>query len=534
MSQISSNNDLIKYLRESLGNLINDYKLDINNKISLLSDYKQLSKVIQILANDQYLKPKFITVVATDERPISEKYKLHIIFSCEPKSLIELEIELPKENPSYEAISQIIPSANWSEREIHDLFGIIPLGIDLEPLILHRDWQRGKNYPLRKDFSINHQEPISEVQHQFDFSIHEGMHQIVAGPIHAGIIEPGHLRFSVTGEQIHSFNAQLFYTHKGIEKMAEGKSCKEALLLAEHVCGMCSFAHSVSFAQAIENIAKIKMSERVMFIRMICLELERISSHLADLTAICSSGGFVFGSVHAGIMRENIMRLISGMVGHRFLRGFNAIGGLNRDIVNENFSKLQKDLNKFKLTFREWEHLILSTDSLLDRLELTGILPMESALSLGIVGPAARASGIKSDVRSDLPYLLYNEMPINISVYKEGDALARTHVRVDEIYESLRIINHLIQNLPSGSVSPQINYHLPSQKSGIGIVESAKGSLIHWVAFDNEQKISRWHIRSASYMNWRGMIQATTGKNIVPDGPLVNKSFNLCYACVDR
>ncbi len=510
------------------------YKLISQNHFEFTIDKSHLPIASELLMNDSNLNASLLTITATDNRESIDQFEIHALFSLRKVNyIITLKAYLDKSNPTYPAITSKVPCANWAEREIHDLFGIVPSGIDLDPLVLHRDWHPGKDFPLRKDFLKDKQLPISDHELEFKFPHAEGLHQIAVGPIHAGIIEPGHLRFCALGEEIHKFDVQLFYTHKGLEKMAEGKTIPECLTLAENICGMCSYSHSTAFCLAIESLADISIPPRAAFIRTICLELERLSSHMADLMAICSAGGFSFASVHAARLREVLMRGIHKLTGHRFFRGFNTIGGLQKNVSDEYFRELLLKLNLFKTDFDNLVKLILNTDSLLDRLELTGSLSKETALSLGLVGPSARGSGIDRDVRRDHPYLLYKEYKPNISVNDIGDALARTKIRISEVYESLKLIKNLIEDLPQGGILVKTKSYLPYSPS-LGIVESPKGESVHWVMLDKEDKIFRYHIRSASYMNWRGVAKATMGKNIVPDGPLVNKSFNLCYACSDR
>lgn len=520
-------------------NLLKEYTLKYrsidSNHFEFTVDRNHLSIASELIIKTPSLNASLLTILATDNKEI---FEINAIFSLKKiNCIITLKAPLDKSNPSYPAISNKIPHASWYEREIHDLFGIVPSGIELKSLVLHRDWHPGKNFPLRKDFPKDKQVPITDHELEFSFPHREGLHQIAVGPIHAGIIEPGHLRFSALGEEIHKFDVQLFYTHKGIEKMAEGKKINEALAIAENICGMCSYSHSTSFCLAIESLGNILIPPRAMFIRTICLELERLSSHMSDLMAICSAGGFGFASAHAARLREAIMKETGKLTGHRFFRGLNTIGGLQKDISDECFDKLLSKLDLFKNDFNDLVKLILNTDSLLDRLELTGFLSKESALSLGLIGPAARGSGIDVDVRRDSAYLAYKQYSTHIPVHNTCDALSRTKVRIDEIYESLRLIRSLIKDLPPGEIIKKIK-SFSYQSPGIGIVESPKGELVHWIILDKEDKIFRYHIRSASYINWRGVAQATIGegslKNIVPDGPLVNKSFNLCYSCVDK
>lgn len=523
---------------EQIKNLLKEYttgsKLISPNHAEFTIDKSFLQAASELIIKEPRLNTSLITIVASDEREVNKHYVVYAVFSLKKiNRLVTLRANLDQSNSSYPAISTKIPYANWYEREVHDLFGIVPEGIELDPLILHRDWHRGKDFPMQRDFPKDKQIPITDHEVEFQEPHGEGLHQIAVGPIHAGIIEPGHLRFSALGEEIHKFDVQLFYTHKGIEKMLEGKNINEGLTLAEHICGMCSFSHSTAFCIAVESLGNISIPPRALFIRTICLELERLASHMADLSSICSAGGFGFASAHAARLREAIIRLIHNLTDNRFFRGLNTIGGLQKNITDESFDLLRRQLSLFKSDFKDLEKLILSTDSLLDRLELTGFLSKDQAISLGLVGPAARGSGIDIDTRRDSSYLTYKRYKINVPVYITGDALARTQIRIDEVYESLRLIKNLIEDLPSGEVLTEEKSY-SQYTPELGIIESPKGELVHWVILDKENKIFRYHIRSASYINWQGVAQATMGKNIVPDGPLINKSFNLCYACVDR
>lgn len=533
---INDVDELIKYLKEKYDSYLLSYKRTSINHLTFFVDKEHLQAVTELIYKDPNLDSSLITMFGTDERLLNEGFRVHAIFLIRNLStIIALSSSLDKQQPIYNAISSKIPQANWYEREIHDLFGITPVGIDLDPLVLHRDWHRGKNFPMRKDFSADTQVLISEVPHEFSNQPHaEGMNQIAVGPIHAGIIEPGHLRFCTVGEKILKFDAQLFYTHKGIEKMAEGKTIEEGISLAEHVCGMCSYAHSTAFCQAIETLTQNHIPIRASYIRTICLELERLSSHLFDLSSICSAGGFGFGGVHAARLREIVMRAIYKVSGHRFFRGLNELGGLKKDIPHALLKELLVEVSDFKNRFKDWEKLVMNNDSFLDRLEGAGTLTKDQAKVLGIVGPGARASGVDVDTRRDFSYEAYKKHMVKIPTYEEGDALARTKIRIDEVYESIELIKKLVQDIPAGNILNKILTKFSEPQTAIGIVESAKGELIHWLMITPESKIFRWHVRSASYMNWRGMVQATMANNIVPDGPLVNKSFNLCYACVDR
>jgi Ni,Fe-hydrogenase III large subunit/Ni,Fe-hydrogenase III component G len=482
---------------------------------------------------------QYVSAFACDNRQNEvPAFEVRMLFYLKTHHLfITLVLTLDSEKPAYLAISSLFTAANWHERELHDLFGIEPVGIEAPPLVLHRDWARhSKHYPMRKDFTAI--VPPKEVPHHFNFKPHDGSHQVAVGPIHAGIIEPGHLRFSVTGEHIHQFDAQLFYTHKGIEKMAEGKHYNAVLPLAEHVCGLCAVAHSIAFCQSIEAALGLTIPDAVITMRAILLELERLGSHFSDLSAICSAGGFGFASARAAYFREEVLQLNQQLVGHRFLRNVNNIGGLQRTITQEVLQHLTNQLTTLTTDFDQWVTLALQTESFIDRVEEAGFVSSHQAWQLGLVGVAARGSGIEDDFRADFPYGVHSKLPISVRTQANGDAFARFKVRLEEVTDSLHLIPTLIATLPATdiihhSVEPNITT-LPPHSTSFSMVESAKGGLLHWVQFGVNNTITRWHIRSASYMNWRGVVHATMGNNIVPDGPLVNKSFNLCYACCDR
>ncbi len=478
----------------------------------------------------------YVSAFAVDNRNSQQGFEVRTVFYLKTHHLfVILVLKIDENKPQYPAISTVFSAASWHERELHDLFGIEPVGIDLPPLVLHRDWKRGKNFPMRKDFTAV-VEP-KEVPHHFNFAERSGSHQVAVGPIHAGIIEPGHLRFSVTGEYIHQFDAQLFYTHKGIEKMAEGKPYVEVLTLAEHVCGLCAFSHSTAFCQAMEALLGIELPDTVLTIRAVLLELERLGSHLGDLTAICSSGGFGFASVRASYFREQILQLNQQLVGHRFLRGFNQIGGVQKTISTDVFKAVATQLKQLSVDYKEWVVLALGTESFLDRVDDTGILTNPKARQLGVVGIAAKGSGIADDMRFDFPYGVHAKLPITVRTHTACDAFARFKVRIEEVTDSLDLVDALIAKISQTGVEPVAvspTQPLTPNQTGLSVVESAKGSLLHWLQIGENDTISRWHVRSASYMNWRGVVHATMGNNIVPDGPLVNKSFNLCYACCDR
>ncbi|MHB8125160.1 MAG: hydrogenase large subunit [Desulfitobacteriaceae bacterium] len=474
-----------------------------------------------------------LQLTATDNRIPHGYFRLFYSFANdEEKFLIVVSASVEETDPIFPSITDLIPAAHWYELEIRDLFGLDPSGHpEIKRLAVHKDWPK-KMYPLRKDFSLVDKVPRTEGQFSFKNIEGEGVIQIPVGPIHAGIIEPGHFRFSAVGDSIINLEAKLFYTHRGMEKLSEGKTPFEALPLAERICGACSFSHSTSFCQAIEKVSETEVPTRVNFIRTVALELERLYNHIGDVGNICAGVGFAFGTMHGARLKEDIMILNERVFGSRFLRGINTPGGVRRDITAENRDLILVNLAKLEQEFRELACILLDSDSFMDRADSTGILSYRIADELHAVGPAARASGVDRDARRDHPYAAYDQVSFKVPVYEDGDVSARFKVRIDETFESIKIIRQVLELMPEGELSKSLGVMTPFAYA-LGITESARGENVHFIMLGQNGTIYRHMIRSASYCNWQ-VVPWTVPGNIVPDFPLINKSFELCYSCLDR
>lgn len=471
-----------------------------------------------------------LTMAGTDERPINRGFGVYpAFFLPREKTIVELALSLEAEFPLYPAVTNIFPSAHWLEREMKDMLGILPQGHpDLRRLAVHPDWPADV-FPLRKDFISG--SVVPRVQGETDFCKveGEGLYQIPVGPIHAGIIEPGHFRFFAFGEDVINLQAQLFYTHRGVEKEAEGKNFRQAALLAERICGVCSVSHAVAYAQAVEALAGVEIPPRAKYLRTIFLEMERLYNHIGDLGNMCAGIGFAPGISRGAILKEKIMRKNMELVGHRYLRGTVIPGGVKKDINHLNLDYWLEEIEKER---RELIGLLLSSNGLLDRMKTTGILPYEHAVALGAVGPAARASGVNRDLRKDLPYAAYPMLDFKVPTQQEGDVYCRLVQRMEESGESLQLIRQALASLSPGDLSVEVA-GLPAYQTAMGWTESARGANVHWFMSGENDTIYRYMVRSASHCNWPVLPLCVPG-NIVPDFPLINKSFELCYACLDR
>ncbi len=431
------------------------------------------------------------------------------------------------------SIADYFPSACWFEREIRDGFGIeFNNAVDKRRLFLHEAYPHGF-HPLLKSFknqdiTENRQAMSGTETYLFKEVKGSGVYQIPVGPVHAGIIEPGHFRFSVIGETIFNLEVRMFYKHRGLEKLAEGKTPAETVLLAETISGDESAANAAAFCLAVEKIAHCSVPERAWYIRTILLEMERIYSHLGDLAGMNVDVAFPVGASDFLILREEILRFNATLTGSRFLKGMICPGGLKRDISSRDLLKLNGYLDSFDQRVQRASDYIHNTNSVIDRLETTGVIKEELIQPLNITGPAARAAGVQIDNRIDHPYGIYHFFELAQRTEKKGDVLARFDVKTAEILDSVEIIQKSVSAIKGGSVTAEI-----AVKDGysLAVVESARGQNLHWVYIKNGL-IDRYKIRTASFCNWQSIEHAVIG-NIVPDFPLINKSLNLSYAGTD-
>lgn len=441
----------------------------------------------------------------------------------------------PEDTLHYPTITHIVPAAAWYEREIRDMFGICADGHpDPRPLVLHENFPAGY-HPLLK--SVNHDAAprASEEKHvpQMQAANGEGLFEVPVGPIHAGIIEPGHFRFSQAGEAILQLDAQLFYTHRGLEKGMEGKSVVDALPIVERICGACSIANTWSYVQAVERIAGTDVPRRAEAIRTLLLEFERLINHVGDLGNIPAGVGFSPAISLGARTKEILMRMAEGLTGNRFLRGLIVLGGVRFDITRELRAELRTLLDVVEKNVKDIALEFSEQESFQDRVRTTGVVYYKTAVDLAMVGVGARASGVARDSRKDFVYGLYPGLDFAVAVEHTGDVAARIAVRIKEVETSLELIRHLLDLLEMDMSDTMRVPVIPRAGESYGITESARGSDFHYVALDEKGYIDRIFVRSASYANWQAIPMAVHG-DIIPDFPLINKSFELCYACIDR
>jgi Ni,Fe-hydrogenase III large subunit/Ni,Fe-hydrogenase III component G len=431
------------------------------------------------------------------------------------------------------SVAEIYPVASLFEREIGDGFGISFLGaFDTRRLWLHECYPEDF-HPLRRSFQ-NGLVPPGNMPDPYQFREIQGtaVFQVPVGPVHAGIIEPGHFRFSVIGEEIVNLEIRLGYLHRGVEKMAEGKSPQDVVPIAEAVSGDESVAHACSFCLAVEQAAGIPVPKRAENIRGILLELERACCLLADLAGMVTDIGHPVSAARFLVLREEIQRLAAELTGSRFMKGSIQIGGVARDIPPVALQVLFTSSGKAEHDLRELAGWVLSIPSVLDRFATTGVINADLVEPLALSGPLVRASGYQADVRIDHPYGIYRQSPSSQVCEQEGDVLARFTLKYREILSSFRQIQELILFIPDGPVTaPGSGMDPVPDGYSLSAVESPRGMLITWMYCKNGL-IQRLKIRNPSFCNWYALEHAVLG-NILPDFPLINKSLNLSYAGTD-
>ncbi|HEY3451777.1 MAG TPA: NADH-quinone oxidoreductase subunit C [Myxococcales bacterium] len=475
-------------------------------------------------APDQDLKVRYLFEPVRGEPPLADTF-VTLIASLDPA------------RPEVPSLTPELPCADWHEREARDLFGIAFAGHpDPRTLVLHDGWPKGL-YPLRKSFDAAQRPPHEQAEEFPHLHVEgEGVMEVPVGPIHAGIIEPGHFRFSTAGEHILNLEARLFFTHRGLEKRCEGLPLEDAFFVAERICGVCSVSHALGFCEAAEQIARVQAPRRARFLRTLALELERLYNHVGDIGNIAAGASYHYGTSNGLRMREAFQQLNERISGHRYLRGLVCPGGVRQDLTPELAQSIEAVLASTAEALGDLMERIENNPSITDRLETTGLLKEQDAFCLGVSGIAARGSGINRDARRDHPHAAYgNETQLNVKVATEtdGDVNARLMVRVAEIAESIRLVRALLAGLPPGPLAVEVPQSLPAWGVGQSAIESPRGAAVHWLRVDARGRVDRYHLRTPSFANWPAVALAAQS-SIIPDFPLVNKSFELCYSCTDR
>ena len=445
---------------------------------------------------------------------------VYLFLAGRPDRRVELERILRAGDPAIRSLAYLSFPAGRFERELLDLYGIEPVGHPRpRRLVRHAHWPDAW-HPMRADAGPA---PEFTATGRFPFLTVDGtgVYEIPVGPVHAGLIEPGHFRFSVVGETVLRLKARLWFVHRGLEKLFDGRYAADAVDLAERVSGDTSAAHALAYSLAVEDALGIDLPDHVHRLRALVVELERLYNHAADLGALANDVGFALANAHAQRIREQLLRLNNTVTGHRLLRGAICPGGVLVDRLPH-----VGQLQSIAADLAEVAELTLRNTIIYDRFAGTAILDADDARAMGCLGYVARASGIHTDARLEHPTLA---LPVTEVTHTAGDVLARYLVRRDEFAASAALAGHLVESHTGGT---EFSTHLPVSgrpRSGIGIVEGWRGTIVHRVEIDADTRVTRAKIVDPSWFNWPALPVAMTD-TIVPDFPLTNKSFNLSYA----
>ncbi|MFI6565799.1 NADH-quinone oxidoreductase subunit C [Streptomyces sp. NPDC050534] len=449
---------------------------------------------------------------------------VYLFTSGPPDSRVELNIRLDPDRPEVPTLAHLSFTAGRFEREMRDLFGIVPQGHPLpRRLVRHFHWPRGW-YPMRPDAgpppAFGEQEgpyPFLEVEGA-------GVYEIPVGPVHAGLIEPGHFRFSVVGETILKLKARLWFVHKGIEELFQGRTVAAGLPLAERISGDTAVGHTLAYCLAVEEATGTEVPPEAQRARAMLLELERIHNHVADLGMLCNDVGHSILNAHAQRVREQLLRLNKEITGHRLLRGGVVLGGAALRALPD-----PDRLKAIGADIREITDLALGHSTVHDRFTGTAILSTDAARTIGCLGYVARASGISDDARATHPFTAYDAR-LYVPVHDSGDVLARFLIRAEEIDTSLALIEHFTVGLaaPRAMLAAQPSAGA-GPGTGVGLVEGWRGTIATRVELAPDGTLTRVKPVDPSFFNWPALPVALAD-TIVPDFPLTNKSFNLSYA----
>jgi Ni,Fe-hydrogenase III large subunit/Ni,Fe-hydrogenase III component G len=476
---------------------------------------------------------RLVALWGSDERDRDGGFALHLTVAVDGV-LLWLSVPLPEAAPRYPDLSDVFLSAGRMQRATHDLLGIRatapdPIANDQRPWLRHAAWPIDV-FPLRRDVPLSRVHENGLDDYAFVAVAGDGVHEIPVGPVHAGTIEPGHFRFSIVGEKVLRLEERLGYKHKAIDKLFEGRDLLSGSRLAGRVSGDSTVAFAWAYAMAVEGLARIEPPPRALWLRALALERERIANHLGDLGYLGNDGGLAFGLAQFMRLKEDVLRLNAELFGHRYLMDYVVPGGVARNAGRHGCDQLAEQCDALEREVQVLKDIYDDHAGLQDRFLTCGRLSPELAKRLGVVGFAARASGQSLDLRAQPAFEPYDRLGVAPHIHEEGDVAARVTVRFEEIFESLRLVRMITADLPLGEIAAPFET-LAGPARGIGRVEGWRGEAM--VALEAEGGvIRRCHAHDPSWQNWPALEHAILG-NIVPDFPLINKSFNLSYAGQD-
>ncbi|MFO7274394.1 MAG: NADH-quinone oxidoreductase subunit C [Bacillota bacterium] len=477
---------------------------------------------------------RFITSVGTDMRPRGGGFEVRYLFAHDREGAVsDLVVAVPADDPVLPSVTAATPAVGWAEREVYDLLGIRFEGHpDPRRLVVADDWPADV-FPLRKDVPHNYRPPRVDNAPPAVKPTAPGTTVVPVGPFFPTLEEPAYFRLFVEGEEVVGCDYRGFYSHRGVEKLAETLKYDQVPFLSERICGICGFVHSTSFCQAVENAAGVEVPARARYIRTVMLELERIHSHLLWLGLAAHIVGFDTVFMQAWRVREPVMWIAEEITGNRKTYGMNLPGGVRRDLTPEAIQKLRDVLDKVEKETAALARALEKDTVLRSRLEGVGVLTREKAVEWAVIGPTARASGLEQDVRVDYPYAAYADLEPKVAVRTAGDIWARLEVRLEETFEAIRLIRAAVANLPDGPLSVAVR-GIPAGKVGISLIEAPRGQCCHFVITGEDGKPYRWRVLAPTYMQLQCIAEMVNPGTTVADFPIIAASIDPCFSCTER
>ncbi|MBV9220772.1 MAG: NADH-quinone oxidoreductase subunit C, partial [Methylobacteriaceae bacterium] len=459
----------------------------------------------------------------------SDGEAVHMAVREDGKAEVEV-VSLAVPERRFPSVARLHPPALRLERTIRDLYGI-----DAEGAPDARAWLDHRRWGVRAPLGAAGPEPAEGAPYAFLEAVGAPLHQIPVGPVHAGIIEPGHFRFSASGETVVRLEERLGYVHKGIDGLLAGAPLDRATRLAGRVSGDSTVAYSLAFCSAAEAALAIEVPPRAVLLRALMAELERVANHFGDIGAICNDASFSLMHAHCGVLRERVLRAADAALGHRLMMDRIVPGGTAVDLPRESIVSLRGLVEEVRRRFPPLVSLYDNTVSLQDRTVGTGFLPPRLAQQYGCGGPVGRASGRLFDARRALAYPPYADLRFDVPTRSQGDVDARVWIRIEEVGQSLAIIGQILDRLADGPVRADPAMAGPAEggggtaREGLAVVEGFRGDILAWVRVGGDGTILRCHLRDPSWFQWP-LLEAAIEGNIVADFPLCNKSFNCSYS----
>ncbi|WP_298038078.1 NADH-quinone oxidoreductase subunit C [uncultured Campylobacter sp.] len=521
-----------------------------DDQITVLVDRNDLPLAVKTLYYD--IGGFLSTMIPNDERQINGSYALYYAismegskmtevddFAAEDKCFITVKTLIPGSDPTFPSVTPLVPACVWYEREAFDMYGLVAEGLpDKRRLVLSDDWPDGL-HPLRKD-AMDYRYRPDPVDHrdepdaEFLFPTGDAVVDVPLGPLHVTSDEPGHFRLFCDGDEIIDADYRLFYQHRGMEKLAENRMNYDQMgYLAERVCGICGYAHAIACIEAAEKAIKLEIPLRAQAIRVICLEIERLHSHLLNIGLACEVTGNYNAFMHIFRVREYSMELAQLVTGGRKTYGNVVMGGLRRDMTNHEIKKGLEIINKLDIQISEIWDAVMEDKRQLGRWKGVGVLDRQVARDFSPVGPNMRGSGFKRDNRYDHPYDFFKQIEFEVAVEHGCDVFAREMVRYKELKSSIHIIRQCFELMPQTPIMIDPVTMIKPENFALGHDEAPRGENVHWIMQGSAQKVYRWRCRAATYNNWPSLRYQFRGNNI-SDAALIVCSLDPCYSCTER